>query len=59
MSMTEQFKSFMDIHKENIKMAMLHGNFDEAMEIVFASGYQAGESDTTKPVIVIDADEVN
>lgn len=57
--MEEQFKGFMDVHKENIKMAMLHGNFDEAMEIVFAAGYHSGEVDNAKPVIVIDDENIN
>lgn len=57
--MEEQFKGFMDIHKESIKMAMLHGNFDEAMEIVFAAGYHSGEVDNAKPVIVIDDENIN
>lgn len=51
MSMEEQYKSFMDQHKENIKMALVHGNFDEAMEIIFSAGYKSGFSD--KPEIVV------
>lgn len=54
MSMEEQFKSFLDQNKENIKMALVHGNFDDAMEIIFSAGYHSGYND--KPVVTINGD---
>lgn len=57
MSMEEQFKGFMDVHKESIKMAMLHGNFDKALEIVFSAGYHSAWVDAEQNIV--DSDEVN
>ncbi len=42
MTKETQFKAFMDEHKDSLKMAFAHGNFEDAIKVVFDAGYAKG-----------------
>jgi hypothetical protein len=36
------FTEYLERHRDNLKMGLAHGNFDDAIKIVFEAGYQKG-----------------
>lgn len=36
------FQDFLDKNRDNLKMGVAHGNFEEALKIVFTAGYHKG-----------------
>jgi hypothetical protein len=45
MKIQECFDSFMEVHKDSLKMGFAHGNFDEACKIIFQYGFERGWED--------------
>ena len=45
MSISNQLSSFLEEHSGNIKMALAHSNFEDAIKVVFEAGYEAGYMD--------------
>lgn len=39
------FKAFIDEHREGLRMAASHGNFDDALKVVFVAGYDRAIKD--------------
>jgi hypothetical protein len=42
MTKETKFKLFIDEHKDNLKMAFAHGNFEDAIKVVFDAGFEEG-----------------
>lgn len=42
MSLETKYKAFFDDHKDNLKMAIALGNFDEAVKVIFEAGFHKG-----------------
>jgi hypothetical protein len=42
MSKETKFKTFLDAHKDNLKMAIALGNLDEAIKVIFEAGFEKG-----------------
>lgn len=36
------FQDFLDKNRDNLRMGVAHGNFDDAIKIVFTAGYHKG-----------------
>lgn len=42
MGKQEDFDVFLNENRDNLRMAFAHGNFDDALKVVFDWGYQKG-----------------
>lgn len=40
-----RFNEFMNVHAENMKMAVAHGNLEKALRVVFDAGYNQAIKD--------------
>ncbi len=36
------FQDYLEKNRDNLKMGLAHGNFDEAIKLVFTAGYHKG-----------------
>lgn len=42
MDLEMSFNEFLEQHKDNLKMGLAHGMFDDAIKLVFSAGFQKG-----------------
>lgn len=45
MSMQDRLEMFINTNRDGIKMALVHGNLDEAIKVIFSAGYDSGIND--------------
>jgi len=36
------FKEYLETNRDNLKMGVAHGNFDDAIKLVFSAGFNKG-----------------
>lgn len=45
MKIQKNFELFMDMHKESLRLAFLHGNFEDMCKFTFQHGFERGWED--------------
>lgn len=43
--MQDRLEMFINTNRDGIKMALVHGNLDEAIKVIFSAGYESGVDD--------------
>jgi hypothetical protein len=52
------FKEYLETNRDNLKMGVAHGNFDDAIRIVFSAGFDKGMEHAVQFVENIKSEEL-